>query len=94
MSSQASALAMVFSQSLAMRRQRPSDAKVRSTTHLRGMTTGHDLKTVEEILSKHDLGRVQALEASTLANLAKRRAGTVAENGPVNGSSDPPTGAA
>ena len=39
MSSHASALAMVFSQSFAIRRQRPSHAKVRSTTHLRGMTS-------------------------------------------------------
>ena len=36
--SQASALAIDFSQSLARRRQRPSHAKVRSTTHLRGKT--------------------------------------------------------
>jgi protein SCO1/2 len=32
------ALSMIFSQSLARRRQRPSEAKVRSTTHLRGRT--------------------------------------------------------
>jgi hypothetical protein len=37
--SQASALAIDFSQSLARRRQRPSHAKVRSTTHLRGKTS-------------------------------------------------------
>ena len=37
-STQASALWMVFSQSLANRRQRPSHAKVRSTTHRRGNT--------------------------------------------------------
>lgn len=36
---QASALSMVFSQSLARRRQRPSHAKVRSTTDLRGSTS-------------------------------------------------------
>lgn len=36
---QASALAMVLSQSLARRRQRPSQANVRSTTHRRGKTS-------------------------------------------------------
>ena len=35
----ASALAMDFSQSMARRRQRPSQAKVRSTTHLFGRTS-------------------------------------------------------
>ena len=35
----ASAEAMDFSQSLASRRQRPSQAKVRSTTHRRGRTS-------------------------------------------------------
>lgn len=39
MRSQASALAMVFSQSFAIRRHLPSHAKVRSTTHRRGMTS-------------------------------------------------------
>jgi hypothetical protein len=39
MRSQASALAMVFSQSFAIRRHLPSHAKVRSTTHLRGMAS-------------------------------------------------------
>ena len=39
MRSQASAEAMVFSQSLANLRQRPSQAKVRSTTHRRGRTS-------------------------------------------------------
>lgn len=38
MRSQALALAIVFSQSFAIRRHIPSHAKVRSTTHLRGMT--------------------------------------------------------
>jgi len=38
-STHASALSMVFSQSRASRRQRPSHAKVRSTTHLRGSTS-------------------------------------------------------
>ena len=36
---QATALAMVASKSLASLRQRPSQAKVRSTTHLRGRTS-------------------------------------------------------
>ncbi len=39
MRSHASALATVFSQSLAMRRHRPSHARVRSTTRRRGMTS-------------------------------------------------------
>ena len=39
MSVHASADAIVFSQSFAKRRQRPSQAKVRSTTHRRAMTT-------------------------------------------------------
>ena len=38
-SSLASALSMDFAQSLAGRRQRPSHAKARSTTHLRGSTS-------------------------------------------------------
>ena len=37
-STEAPALAMVFSRSLANRRQRPGHAKVRSTTHLHGST--------------------------------------------------------
>jgi hypothetical protein len=36
---QALELSMVFSQSLARRRHRPSQASVRSTTHLRGKTS-------------------------------------------------------
>jgi integrase len=48
--------------------------------------TGHDLKTVETILSKHYLGRVQALGDSAIAKLEKHRAGTPTVNGPVNGS--------
>ena len=46
--------------------------------------TGHDLKTVETILSKHDLGRVQALGDSAIAKLEKHRAGTPDVNGHVN----------
>ncbi len=38
--------------------------------------TGHDLKTVETILSKHYLGRVNALGESAIAKLEKHRAGT------------------
>ena len=38
-STQASALSVDFSQSFASRRHRPSHAKVRSTTHLRGSTS-------------------------------------------------------
>ena len=38
-STQALALLMDFSQSLVRRRQRPSHAKVRSTTHLRGSSS-------------------------------------------------------
>jgi integrase len=46
--------------------------------------TGHDLKTVEDILSKHYLGRVQALGESAIAKMEKHTAGTKAVNGPVN----------
>ena len=48
--------------------------------------TGHDLKAVETILSKHYLGRVQALGDSAIAKLEKHRSGTPSVNGPVNGS--------
>lgn len=48
--------------------------------------TGHDLKTVEENLSKHYLGRVHALGESAIAKLEKHRAGTKAVNGHVYGS--------
>jgi len=48
--------------------------------------TGHDLKTVETILSAHYLGRVQALGDSAIAKLEKHRAGTPNVNGGVNGS--------
>ena len=54
--------------------------------------TGHDLKTVEEILSKHYLGRVHALGESAIAKLEKHRAGTAIVNRGVNGSSDPTKG--
>ena len=48
--------------------------------------TGHDLKTVETILSKHYLGRVNALGDSAIAKLEKHRAGTPNVNRCVNGS--------
>ena len=56
--------------------------------------TGHDLKTVEDILSKHYLGRVQALGDSAIAKLEKHRARTSAVNGAVNGSDDQSTNTA
>jgi integrase len=48
--------------------------------------TGHDLKTVETILSAHYLGRVQALGDSAIAKLEKHNAGTPSVNAIVNGS--------
>lgn len=54
--------------------------------------TGHDLKTVEEILSKHYLGRVHALGESAIAKLEKHAARTRPVNGAVNGSVGKPKG--
>ncbi len=51
--------------------------------------TGHDLKTVEEILSKHYLSRDNALGDSAIAKLEKHGMRTATVNGGVNGSGDP-----
>ena len=47
--------------------------------------TGHDLKTVETILSKHYLSRDNALGESAISKLNRHRAGTATVNGAVNG---------
>ena len=61
-SSHPSALAMDFSRSLANRRHRPSQAKVRSTTHLRGKTSNPS--TVSERLMIWTLQQPMAFSAS------------------------------